>query len=85
MDKRAVQARLIERGSNFSKFAKAHQFDPCTVRQAVERWAGKPTLPSGRITFTILRDLSNFIGEEVVQGILADEFAQSAKGKPHAH
>ncbi|SDQ54729.1 hypothetical protein SAMN05216487_2437 [Pseudomonas sp. UC 17F4] len=85
MNKRAVQARLIERGSNFSKFAHQHNYDPCTVRQAVERWADKTTLPSGRITFSILRDLSRFIGEEVVPGILVDEFAQTPKEQPTEH
>lgn len=75
MNKRQIHARLIERGSNFRQFALSHGYEPRTVTQAVERWAESETLPRGRLTFRILRELSQEIGEEVVPGILdeADE------------
>ncbi|GAB3394973.1 helix-turn-helix domain-containing protein [Azotobacter armeniacus] len=70
MNKRQIQARLIEHGSNFRQFALAHGYEPRTVTQAVQRWAGAKTLPNGRLTFSILRDLSLAIGTEVLPGIL---------------
>lgn len=68
-----VQARLIERGSNFRQFALDRGYQPRTVTQVVARWAGKQELPRGRLSFRILRDLSRFIGREVVPGVLSDE------------
>jgi len=41
------------------------------VAQAVSRWSGKADLPRGRLTYRILRDLSRFIGKEIVPGVLA--------------
>jgi hypothetical protein len=70
MNKRQIHARLIERGSNFRQFALSHGYEPRTVTQAVERWAESETLPRGRLTFRILRELSQEIGAEVVPGIL---------------
>ncbi|WP_349618354.1 hypothetical protein [Azotobacter salinestris] len=83
MNKRQIQARLIEKGSNFRQFALAHGYEPRTVTQAVQRWAGASTLPNGRLTFSILRDLSLAIGAEVLPGILASADA-NAKELPHA-
>ncbi len=74
MSRRYVQARLIERDSNFRRFALEHGYLPRTVTQVVERWAGRDELPQGMLTFRILRDLSRAIGEEVIPGIL-DEVA----------
>lgn len=71
MNKRLIHARLIEIGSNFRQFALAHGYEPRTVRQAVDRYAGQDQLPRGRLTFRILRDLSKAIGVEVVPGLLA--------------
>lgn len=76
MEKRQIQARLIERGSNFRQFALSHGYEVRTVTQAVQRWAGHKTLPRGRLTFQILRDLSQVIGKEVLPGILADNDEQ---------
>lgn len=73
MEKRQIQARLIERGSNFRQFAISHGYEPRTVTQAIQRWAGHTNLPSGRLTFRILKDLSVFIGKEVLPGILQKE------------
>ena len=70
MEKRLIQARLIERGSNFRRFAISHGYEPRTVTQVIQRWAGHNGLPSGRLTFRILQDLSVFIGQEVLPGIL---------------
>lgn len=67
-----IRARLVENGSSFRQFAIAHGYEPRTVTQAVERWAGQAGLPRGRLTFSILRDLSREIGEEILPGILAE-------------
>ncbi|WET12280.1 hypothetical protein P3S72_09165 [Pseudomonas sp. D3] len=72
MEKRHIQARLIERGSNFRQFALSHGYEVRTVTQVVQRWAGHDKLPRGRLTFQILRDLSRVIGKEVLPGILAE-------------
>ena len=78
MEKRQIQARLIERGSNFRQFAISHGYEVRTVTQVVQRWAGHKTLPRGRLTFQILRDLSRVIGKEVLPGILAESTEQTA-------
>lgn len=78
MEKRQIQARLIERGSNFRQFALSHGYEVRTVTQVVQRWAGHKTLPRGRLTFQILRDLSRMIGKEVLPGILAEGSEQTA-------
>jgi len=76
MEKRHIQARLIERGSNFRQFALSHGYEVRTVTQVVQRWAGHDKLPRGRLTFQILRDLSRVIGKEVLPGILAENAEQ---------
>lgn len=70
LTKQHVHARLIERGSNFRQFALQHGHAPRTVRQAVERYVGHDELPRGRQTFLILQQLSQFIGAEIVPGLL---------------
>lgn len=72
MEKRQIQARLIENGSNFRQFAISHGYEPRTVTQVVQRWAGHDSLPRGRLSFCILRDISRLIGKEVLPGILVD-------------
>lgn len=76
MEKRYIQARLIERGSNFRQFALSHGYEVRTVTQVVQRWAGHDKLPRGRLTFQILSDLSRVIGKEVLPGILAENAEQ---------
>lgn len=49
---------MIEKDSNFRKFAFSHCYEPRTVTQVVQRWAGHDTLPRGRLSLQILRDLS---------------------------
>lgn len=71
MKKRQVLARLIERGSNFRRFALARGYEPRTVTQVVDRWIGGSDLPRGRLSFRILLDLSNEVGKEVVPGLFA--------------
>lgn len=73
MNKRQIQAGLIENGSNFRQFALAHGYEPRTVTQVVKRWAGHDALPRGRLSFRIMQDLSLLIGIEVLPGILADK------------
>lgn len=77
MNKLQIRARLIEQGSSFRQFALARGYDPRTVTQTVERWAGSETLPNGRIAFTIMRELSREIGTELIPGLLAHPFAQA--------
>ncbi|MDC6490464.1 hypothetical protein EIG75_22835 [Pseudomonas syringae] len=84
MEKRQIQARLIEHGSNFRQFALSHGYGARTVTQAVQRWAGHDSLPQGRLTFCILRDLSKFIGEEVLPGILAESIECPPKDSANA-
>lgn len=69
MTKNQVQARLIERGSNFRRFALAHDYQPRTVQQVVSRYAGSSKPPRGILTYKILRDLSLAIGEPVIGGL----------------
>lgn len=76
MEKRQIQARLIENGSNFRQFAISHGYEPRTVTQVVQRWAGNDSLPRGRLSFSILRDISRLIGKEVLPGILVDPNAK---------
>ncbi|MEX5545226.1 hypothetical protein Q1J68_06390 [Pseudomonas pergaminensis] len=78
MEKRQIQARLIERGSNFRQFALSHGYEVRTVTQVVQRWAGNNKLPRGRLTFQILRDLSRMIGKEILPGILAENAEQNS-------
>lgn len=78
MNKQQIHARLIERGLNFRRFALAHNYDPRTVTQAVERWAGSQELPKGRVSFSIMRDLSQQIGVELIPGLLAHPFAKAS-------
>ena len=78
MEKRQIQARLIERGSNFRQFALSHGYEVRTVTQVVQRWAGHTKLPRGRLTFQILRDLSRVIGKEILPGILAESVARNS-------
>lgn len=75
MEKRQIQARLIENGSNFRQFAISHGYEPRTVTQVVQRWAGQDSLPRGRLSFSILKDISRLIGKEVLPGILVDPIA----------
>ncbi|EAT4153010.1 hypothetical protein EUY23_02740 [Salmonella enterica] len=73
MNKHQIHARLIERHSNFRKFALSSGYNPRTVTLAVNRWAGSHEFPRGRLTCKILRDLSKTIGVEVIPGILGGE------------
>lgn len=73
-----IRARLIEQDLSFRKFALAKGYDPRTVTQTVTRWAGSDTLPNGRIAFSIMRDLSQQIGVELIPGLLDHPFAQAS-------
>ena len=77
MNKRQIQARLIEQGISFRQFALTKGYEPRTVTQTVERWAGSETLPNGRIAFSVMRDLSTQIGVELIPGLLDPPFAKA--------
>ncbi len=68
-----IRARLVEKGSSFRQFALTNGYEPRTVTQAVDRWAESNSLPRGRLTFRILRDLSRELGVEILPGLLTDE------------
>lgn len=76
-----IRARLVEKGSSFRQFALANGYEPRTVTQAVDRWAESDSLPRGRLTFRILRDLSRELGIEILPGILADDDTDTGAGK----
>lgn len=73
MNSNQIRARLVEKGSSFRQFALANGYEPRTVTQAVDRWAESDSLPRGRLTFRILRDLSRELGIEILPGLLTDE------------
>lgn len=73
-----IRARLVEQGLSFRQFALDHGYDPRTVTQTVTRWAGSETLPNGRIAFSIMRDLSQQIGVELIPGLLDHPFAKAS-------
>ncbi|MNP12880.1 hypothetical protein D3C76_1051340 [compost metagenome] len=74
-----IRARLVEKGSSFRQFALAKGYEPRTVTQAVDRWAESDSLPRGRLTFRILRDLSRELGVEILPGLLAVEDDSAAQ------
>jgi hypothetical protein len=70
MTRNQVLAKLVERGSNPSRFAVANKYQPRTVQQTIKRYVGNPSRrPRGILTCKILRDLSNFIGQPVIDGV----------------
>ena len=82
MNTQQVRARLVERGSSMRRWAIDHGYEPRTVSQTVQRYAGHSELPRGRLTFNILRDLSREIGSEILPGILAGEAAPARPSCP---
>ncbi len=78
LNKRQIQAKLIEQELSFRKFALDKGYEPRTVTQTVDRWAGSNTLPNGRIAFSIMRDLSRQIGVELIPGLLEHPFAKAS-------
>lgn len=66
-----VKARLMERDSNLSQFAKKRGYKPRMVQQTLKRFAGKnERQPRGLLTYRILRDLSREIEQEIIPGLL---------------
>ncbi|MBX9761584.1 MAG: hypothetical protein K2Y24_00930 [Pseudomonadaceae bacterium] len=78
MTKLQIRARLIEQGISMRQFALTHGYDPRTVTQTIDRWAGSATLPSGRIAFSIMHALSLQIGSELIPGLLNHPFAKAS-------
>lgn len=73
MKRHQIRAHLLmASGLSYRQWAIKHGYGPRTVTQAVARYAGKKGLPRGRLTFRILRDLSQTIGKEVVAGVLRE-------------
>lgn len=72
MTKNQILARLIERDSSCRQWALDNGYQPRTVYQVISRWAGAESQPCGRLSFRILRELSQEIGQEIVPGILSE-------------
>lgn len=70
MHKHKVRSVLVARGTSYAAWAAEHGYNPRTVTQSVARWAGRSELPRGLKTYRILRELSAFIGKEIVPGVL---------------
>lgn len=68
-----VRAALMLRNTSYRQWALARQYQPRMVVMSVNRYAGGNKLPRGRLTYRILRDLSQTIGKEIVPGVLGDE------------
>lgn len=73
MKKRQIQAKLIEQGTSFRRWALDRGYQPRTVTQVVNRYAGGNVQPRGRLSFKILRELSHEVGQEVVPGVLGSD------------
>lgn len=69
INKRQIEARLIERGTNFRRFALEKGYKPRTVTQVVDRWVTRKDLPRGRLSYQILIDLSAEIEQEIIPGL----------------
>ncbi|MCF7964197.1 MAG: hypothetical protein K9L79_01520 [Methylobacter tundripaludum] len=69
MTKNQILAKLALQDSNYRRFALAHDYKPRTVTQAVDRYVGTNKKPRGILTYKILRDLSHFIDEPVIDGL----------------
>jgi hypothetical protein len=70
--KARVRSILVAREMSYRRWAMDRGFDPRLVTSVVSRYAGTHKLPRGRLSYRILRDLSEFIGEEIVPGVLKD-------------
>lgn len=66
-----VRAQLVARETSYRRWALERGYDPRLVTSVVSRYAGAQRLPRGRVSFRILRDLSQFIGKEIAPGALS--------------
>lgn len=74
-----IRAKLIERDSNIPKFAAAHDHKRRTVNQIIKRYAGTKNKPRGILTVKILQELSQFIGEPIIDGIVISKDKKRGK------
>lgn len=70
MTKLQIRALLIKQGVSLRQFALVRGYQPRTVTQVMDRWLGSQTPPHGRLAFSIMRDLSIAVGEELIPGLL---------------
>jgi hypothetical protein len=73
MDRKELRSRLVLKETSLRQWATQHGYKPDTVVKAVSRYIGKNKLPSGDVTFAILKHLSRTLDAEVVPGILGNE------------
>ena len=75
-----VRAALLGRGDTVASWARRRGHDPETARRVMYRWADRAGVPRGKITRSILRDLSLDLGIQIPPGIdwrAADAQAQT--------
>jgi hypothetical protein len=87
MEKRKVRAQLVERGTSYRQWAIARGYQPRTVTQAVNRYAGKTVLPRGRLTHARhlplrTRDVLEALCGYAASGATNSELAAAAKTSP---
>lgn len=73
MKKHQVRARLMEKGLSYRQWARERGYEPRMVTQVISRYAGATELPRGRLSYQILRELSQTIGKEIAPGVLRAE------------
>lgn len=72
MKKANVRSLLVARDMSYRRWAMARGYDPRLVTSVVSRYAGTHKLPRGRLSYRILRELSQYIGKEIVPGVLEE-------------
>lgn len=68
-----VRSLLVARETSYRRWALERGYAPRLVASVVSRYAGAHRLPRGRVSFRILRELSQFIGKEITPGVLGEE------------
>lgn len=62
--KNVIRAELMRRGMTLKDFATKHGFIPQSVCKAIDRHAGKESVPRGKITFRILETIHQEISHD---------------------
>jgi hypothetical protein len=60
-----LRGLLYQRDQSIAEWARSRGYPPGTVQQVVHRWAGTQGVPRGRLTRSILRDLSKDLGVRI--------------------
>jgi hypothetical protein len=73
MDKNEILAQLTMQDTSCREWSIKSGYQPRTVYQLIDRFAGGDVLPRGVLGFSILKKLSQQIGSEIVPGLLTPE------------